>query len=413
MNKWLGFAFFCTSLVATAQPDSTWDRGPLRPHRLVIDAFGGYDSNVLCNDLIMGLLRGASIDRDIRNRSLDRMGSANRGGYVLSARMTYAWGDSLFGVAHWMPRLSVAYHNLLGIHFTTDAYNLAFFGNAPFEGRTAHLGPAELFASTYQSFSFGLEDRRSGSFIELSVINGQQLNAAKLDRADLYTADYGRFLNFDLDGTLHRNDTASQVINNGIGAALNIAWRKELQVFGAGGALTVTGSDLGFILWNKRALAIRKDSTIHYEGVEVHDILDLDDLVVNSSTLQDSLGLGYKHGSFTTLLPAQLEAKLEFGRLRKTPVHTGLRAYGISLDQYNLPGYMPRVSASRNLMITHSLAFSIGAGYGGFGGLRATTGIDAVIFNSLRVGVWTPNLAGLCASRLQGKAVQARLELAW
>jgi hypothetical protein len=412
MNKLLGLVPVFFSVAAMAQQDTAGVASPSL-HRFTIEAVGGYDSNVLCNDLVTALYRGGDVGRDIRNRSLEHLGGMNRGGFLLGGRMTYAWGDSLFGVANWMPRISVAYNSILGMRFAKDAYTVAFFGNAGFEGGTAQLAPASLHWSNYQTLSVGIEDRRTGTYVELSVVNGQDLNAAQITRADLYTADDGRYLDLKLKGDLHQSDTTGNELSSGLGAAITMAWHKKLHLLGTDAELSIGVTDLGFIAWNNRSLSIKKDSTVHYEGVEVNDILDLDNLVVNTTSLQDTLGLGYTKGGFSTLLPAKLEGRLSFGTLGKPSPVRGLRAYELALEQRYLPGYLPYVTATRNLVATTWCAASVGAAFGGFGGLRATVGIDAVIKKQLRIGVFTPNAVGLCSSHAQGKAVSVRAELAW
>lgn len=411
MNNRIWYLALFLPLAAAAQQDS--GSTPLALHRLTIEAYGGYDSNVLGNDLVLGLYRGGTISSGVRSRSFDRMGAANRGGYLLQGRATYAWGDSLFGRSNWMPRISLAYTGAMGMRFAKDAYSVAFFGNGPFEGSTAHLAPGKLFATTYQSFSMGVEDRNNGSYVELSVVNGQNFNAASVSKADLYTALDGRYLDLDLHGTYHRSDTAAMSYSLGLGAAINLAWCRTLQLFGASAKISLGVTDLGFIRWNGSTLSISKDSTIRYEGIEVQDILDLDNLVIDQASLQDSLGLGYRKGNFNTLLPFAAEGRLMLGKLRRAGHLPGLYAYEISAGQRYLPGYLPLVGVQRNFAFSSRLAGHAGLTYGGFGTWRATAGIDALVLDRFRLGIHAPNVIGLCSEQAPGKALSVRLEMAW
>ncbi len=412
MNKAWGMVPVIFSIAASAQQDST---GPVLAtrHRLTIEAVAGYDSNVLYNDLVTALYRGGVINQDVRTRSLDRMGGMNRGGFLLGGRVAYAWGDSLFGRANWMPRISLAYNSAMGIRFAKDAYSLAFFGNAGFEGSTAHLAPGSLYWSNYQTLGFGVEDRRSGTFVELSVVNGQKLNSAHISKAEFYTAVDGRYLDLQLNGDMHQSDTTGKEFSSGLGAAVNLEWHKEFRLLGPGAEFVLGITDLGFIAWNNKSLSIKKDSALHYEGVEVKDILDLENLVVNPSVIRDTLGLGSSHGGFITLLPVIVEGRLHFGALGKPSPIPGLRAYELTVNQRNLPGYVPYVAATRNLVVSTWCAVAVGAAYGGFGGLRATLGIQAEVLDRLRLGFFTPNAWGLVSNQTQGKALSANLELSW
>src|SRR5690606_41690010 len=93
------------------------------------------------------------------------------------------------------------------MRFTEDSYALAFFGNAHMEDRTAHLGPRALEQTEFQLISFGEENARTGSFLELGVVDGTALNAGGVRTADLFTAGDGRYEPLGLDGSEQRNGT--------------------------------------------------------------------------------------------------------------------------------------------------------------------------------------------------------------
>ncbi len=399
-------------VLASAQQDSTWAPSTTENHRFRIEASGAYDSNVLYNDLITGLYRGGFLSTQIRQRSMDALGTSNRAGYELGARATYAWGDSLLGHARWMPRFSLAFQSTMGMRFSSDAYALSLFGNRDFEDRTAHIGPGKLMQLAYQSFGFGVEDRSTGSFVELSVVNGSALNALDLTLADLYTAPDGRYLDLRIAGKYQRSDTAT-AINNGFGAAISAAWQHRIQLFGAPAVFSLGITDIGFIAWNGNALSVTKDSTLRYEGINVDGILDLDGALVNRSTLQDSLGFGYSTGQFTTALPGKVQARAEFGRMHRKPMDKVLCAYELAVDYRYLPGYVPRTAITRNLAINKCLVAEVGAGYGGFGEIRATGGLQARIGNRARFGIRTPNAIGLVSEAARGRALAFWLEAVW
>ncbi|MBX2982775.1 MAG: hypothetical protein KF843_08890 [Flavobacteriales bacterium] len=397
----------------SAQVDSTELPFTGPDHRFTIEAIGSYDSNVIYNDLVMGIYRGGPLSGEVRKRTLDVLGSGNRAGSEQEGTATYTWGDSLFGRSGLRPRFSMGYRDFLGMRFTRDAFALSFFGNAAFEGRTAHIGPSNFEQINYQTFSFGVEDRRTGSFLELGVVNGRALNSGQLHTADLYTAMDGRYLELELDGNYHRSDTGSTGLSNGIGAVLSMQWRKPLQLFQSPGALSITVTDLGFIAWNPNSLSVTKDSTIRFEGLEVSGILDLDDLILNENTLQDSLGLGYSKGGYLRMLPARMEAKLEFGREYKGHSAFLRSAYAVSVDYRLLPGYVPYAIVDRNLELTKCIMVQVGAAYGGFGDLRARLGLQALLGKHVGIRLGTPNLIGLASGQARGKAVAANIEMVW
>lgn len=415
MNRTTWLLGLLLPVSALAQPEPVPPpKPPVHGLRITLDGQGLYDSNVLFNNLIVGLYRGGDLPKDVRQRSLDALGNFNRAGYDLGATLTVAWGDSLFGHAGWMPRASLSHHAMMGLRFTRDAFAMAFFGNSQFEDATAHIGPGAFAQQVYQSLAFGVEDRRSGSFLELAVVNGRWMNAGHIVLADLYTAPYGRYLDLDLDGQYQRTDTAARrALSNGIGAAVNFTWRNHFNLFGTQASLSAGITDLGFIAWNGNSLQVKKDSSIRYEGIEVHDILGLDNLLVGRKKIQDSLGLGYSKGAFLSPLPFLLHARLGFGQFKKATRSLGRSAYECDIDQRYLPGYVPHAEFTRNFVVTGRLMARAGAGYGGFGGLRGALGAEAVLGQHLSVAIDAPNVVGLCFGDARGKALALRLEATW
>jgi hypothetical protein len=380
-------------------------------HRLTVEASGAYDSNVLRNDLVMGLYRGGNMDPAVLDRNRDVVGDANRAGYDLQGRITFAWGDSLFGHSAWRPRIGLSYRSVLGIRFPADVYALTFYGNTDHVDRTAHIGPSAFQQVNYQSFRIGVEDLNTGTFLELAFIHGWSLNTGTIRKADLYTAPDGRFIDLTLDGTYRRSDGRGP--GRGLGAAINAEWHKQLDLPCCDAQFSLAVSDLGFIAWNPRARSVSKDSTIHYDGITVTDILDLDGLMLNNATLQDSLGLTYAEGSFITALPATIKGGMAFGKLKHACLDGTKRAYAVELDQTWLPGYVPHGSLRRNLVLSRHWLATVGAGYGGFGGARVLAGVEGLVLDHLKIGVGTPNLVGLCSADAQGKALGFSLEVVW
>ncbi len=413
MNKCWHLLPILFPVLVSAQQDSLLLPNMTDGHRFTLTVSAGFDSNVLQNDLVTGIYYGGPLSSEVRQSTLDNMGNANRAGYELGGTATYAWGDNLFGRAGWMPRFSLTYQSVMGVRFATDVYALSFFGNAGYEDRTAYLGPSAFEQVTYQTFGLGVEDRNSGSFVELAVVNGQALNAGRIEKADLYTAPFGRLLELQLDGEYYRSDTARNGFNKGIGAAVNMQWRHRFQLFRFPAVFSLGVTDLGFISWNDNALSVTKDSTIRYEGIEVTDILDLDGLLWNNTTLQDTLGLGYSKGSFLRALPGRVETRLGAGRFHKRSNFHGMHPYELSVDYRYLPGYLPHAAIVRNLVFAKCMAISIGAGYGGFGDLRASAGLMSMLGKHFQIGVHTPNAIGLFSDRSYGKAVALHLEAAW
>ncbi|MBL0043194.1 MAG: hypothetical protein IPP33_01890 [Flavobacteriales bacterium] len=377
-------------------------------HFLRFEAKGFYDSNTLRNDLVLGLWQGATLDRETRQRSEGRTDQQSRAGYALEGNLSYAWGDSLWGNGNMRPRISITYHDVMGLRFSDDLYRTTFFGNADFENATAELAPTALEQVRYQTFGFGIEDKETRSFLMLQLVNGQSLNAARIDRADLFTAIDGRYLRLDLEGNYARSDTAAPpgLSNNGIGAALGAEVNQRFNLCHREASFTFGIQDLGAIVWNENSLRVPKDSILVYEGIQVDDVFDLNASITGSTDLQDSLGLGYVRGAFLRLLPVRMNARVSI----KCAHQFELSA---EVDVRNLPGYYPHGS----LGVEHSFAERNSirgeVSYGGFGGWRTGVGYQRLVGKNLLVGLLAPNLIGLLSDRARGRALAIDLQYAW
>lgn len=424
MSRWWLCGVWLLALPALGQTDSSrYGRAAGRfdaipsgapAHALSVEGRGSFDSNVLYNDLVLGLYNGDRLSREVRERSQDALTGRERGGYAVDLAVSYAWGQGLFGRPQWRPRVRVAYHSLLGLRFRDPVYDLTFFGNADWEGRTAKLDPSAFERIDYQTLAFGVEDRRSGSFIEVAVVNGRSLDAARIDRAALTTGTEGRYLDLDLDGSYWRSDTADggPRRSNGIGAAVGFGMQRPIQVGRASGEFAFLVQDLGFIAWDNRSLRVSRDTLIHYTGLRVQDVLDLEGLIVGRNSLQDTLGLGYEHGAFIRMLPTTLRSRVGLGRLRSALFpHTF--AYELAVEQRVLPGYVPLVSLRRTFAAGRDLCVHAEAVYGGFGGLRAGVGVKARLFRHALLTVASPNVIGTASGSARGKAVLAGLDVEW
>ena len=382
---------------------------------LRIESSGLYDSNALRNDLVLGLRRGDVLSEDLRRNTQDGLRGNNRAGYALDFRASYSWGDSLFGDGSLRPMISVAHHDVMGMRFTDDVYNLTFFGNTQYENETASLGGTAFTQVTYQTFGFGFQHAASNSFLRLELVNGQRMNSAVLRQADLFTATDGRFLHLDLDGSYARSDTAQYAFgtSNGIGLALSASVEKRISLLGTAASVQLTVTDLGFIAWNGNAERIVNNSTINYEGIEVENIFDLDGVVLDQAELQDTIGLGYERGAFAQLLPTMVEARVQSGGHGKFCIAPArLYVWEIRIDQRNLPGYTPHLSITKSFLGHQSLRPEIAFSTGGFGGTRLGIGVQWNASPGLQVLLRVPNAIGPLAASGRGAAFTFGVDVA-
>ncbi len=379
---------------------------PHARHILRIEALGMYDSNVLRNELVMGLWRGEALDRDLRQRSARTTQPACRVGYVVEGRMSYTWGDALFGDPSMRPRISVSYTDVMGLRYSDDLYNVTFFGNAPYENRVAELGPASLEQVRYQTFGLGLEDKGSGSYFMVQLVNGEHLTSANIRRADLFTGTDGRYLRLDLNGDLAQSDTSGSAFSNGLGLAISAEVDHRFRFGSRPARFTVGVYDLGAIAWNGAALRVPKDTTILYDGLGVGNVIDLEGLVVGQDGLQDTLDLGYERGAFLRPLPSRARALLRV----EASDRSGITA---QVEVRALPGFLPRALIAGDHRFGRNERVRVDVSTGGFGGWRAGAAWEHRFCKALRATVAAENALGLVSGNARGKSLSLAMELEW
>jgi hypothetical protein len=375
-----------------------------------IIAKGGYemDANAIYNELLLGLVNGGYLERELRQRSSDALIGMNRLGQVFQVRATVIAGDSIFHQPGLQWSVSASHQDQGGMRFRPDVYDLTFFGNAAYEDRTADLSNSAYERQIFQTLGMGLYWGRTGDHVRLDLVKGQSLNAVELEDATLYTAPDGRRLDVRLHGDYLQSDTAVNGSDmrtwNGSGCALSFSYGYALGPENGSrvrNRLTASVEDLGLVSWNSASLRTQPDTSYSYEGLEVDNILDLDGAILGEGTLQDTLGLSFERGAYWRVLPyrAALRYDMEW--------RAGW-CWAFTLSQRYLPGYFPlyHLEAGKHLG-RHFLGLS--AQYGGFGDVRA--GLRAAFeMGPARLGLVLPNLATAFGKDGRGQTAQISLE---
>jgi hypothetical protein len=385
-------------------PDSAVDQPGSWNHSIQVEAWADQSANTVDNEMLLGLIQGGFLDRDLRQRNLDGMQERNSFGYDLGARISWTGADSLFGKARWRPMVSAAYREVLGARFTKDVFALAFFGNAAYEDSAAALGGSAHTNMRYQTLGFGIADRDSRSYLRVDFVNGQSINASDLVTADVYTGVDGRILEAEIAGEYWNSDTAGNAIgaSNGIGLAVSGRWSTWIHGDGRPLEFSLGVDDLGFVQWNERSVRLEKDSLIAFEGLFVDDLFDLDGVLGSGEQLLDTFGLRYTTGAFRTLLPfrAHMAVRMLFGH--------GWQG-GFNMQQVNLPGFVPQFSLVGAKRIGQRTLLGGDLTAGGFGGIRFGFGARIGIGQHVVASLYTPHLLGFFLDGTSGLGANASL----
>lgn len=387
-------------------PDHFVDLNAGYRNTITVTGLFDHNANSVYNELPLAIVRGAYLERDLRARSSEALrAKGNSLGEVIQARVQWT-GAACWGArANWRPVVSIAHHDQIGLSFTADQFDLAFFGNAAFEGRTASLSPSSYAQIRYQTMGAGLQHAANGSYLRLDLVRGLSIAALNVDYASLYTGEDGQVLRSALLGDYVASDTAGYDLGrtNGLGAAISGRWSFTTRP-AEKARFSIGVEDLGFVAWNDRSVAIRKDTLIRYEGLRVYDLFALDAVIVNETTVLDTFGLRYDHGLVTRLLPFRVFAEMMI------PLNEQWRLTVLA-EHRHLPGYLPQLAAQASRVFGSRTMVGAALGYGGFGGLRAGLSMKRRIGEHLLISLSTPQVPAFFTGRARGAGLYVGLDL--
>lgn len=355
-----------------------------------------YNANTVFNELPLAILEGGLLERELRQHSSDRLKpTGNSAGYVIQGRLQWT-GAAFKQGSHWRPLFGLSYQAQSGLSFTADQFDVAFFGNAAFQERTAMLSPSGYEQIRYQTIGAGMANDSTGSFLRIDLVRGESFAALDVRSAELFTGAEGRVLRTSLTGDYFASDTAGSGLDrtNGLGAALSGRWavstKGERPIrFGVG------VNDLGFITWNPNTVRISKDTLFSYEGWRVESLFALDNVFVNEETVLDTFGLRYRHTSVTRLTPFHAYADANIALNDRWRI-------GLAVDHRHLPGYSPQVTVQGSRVLGQRTMLGASVSYGGFGALRFGLAAKRRFGKNVLLSLSTPQVPGLVSTRASG-----------
>jgi len=384
--------------------DSLVDRPGTMGHVISLEAWGEQSANTVYNELLLGLLRGGFLDRDMRSRSLDETRQRSSLGYDLGARIQWTGKDSLFGIAGLRPMVSFGHRDVLGTRFTNDLFRIAFFGNASYEGGIADLSGSAHMGMRYQSLGVGVASADRRSYVRIELVNGQSMNASDLPMAEVFTGVDGRVIDADLNARYWNSDTAGSGLgmSKGLGMALSGRWSTKALSGDLPVEIGIAVQDLGFVIWDERSVRLSRDTIINFEGLVVDDLFDLDGVFSDGEQLLDTFGLRYTTGSFRSLLPFRLSLNMDF------TLGNGWYT-GFLVQQVNLPGFAPQFTAFGAKRLGERTLVGAEFTAGGFGAVRFGSRVRHRFGERIWLSFGCSHLPGLVTTRTRGFGLQTGL----
>jgi len=390
--------FFAKAQIASIFADEILDSAKTR-----VGIGGDYDLNstAFTTSFLTKFYTGGYIDNDLKNSVLSRIKNTNRIGANFSYGVFGAFKlDSLCHNKNISIFFSVRDRFHFDAQFSKDFYEVGFYGNSKYAGKTANFNGFSLNMIRYQQFQIGLFSSKLDSAahwgIGLSFLKGQQYLSVLAKKAELFTSADGQYIDFNTDMNAAKSDPMHNGISafNGYGSSLDLYFEAPFQTRFGDSKMRIAVSDIGFLYFNKQTSTLKQDSIFHYTGIRVNSINDIQNSTLGS-TSKDSLINSiapYKKQSYSATLPAVLDFTFQTNFNTHFHLIEGLR--NVFNGNYNLLAYVKgNFYFNSKFMVTTSI------GYGGYGYFNYGLGIFAKLGKGIAVYAGSNNIEGYIAPK--------------
>jgi hypothetical protein len=344
-------------------------------------------------------IRGDFLDTDLKDQSLLKMRDMNKVGSLFNGGLYYRWkADRFMGIDSLSLFTGLFYRSHFSADYPGDLFELYFYGNRPFGGETADISDFHYLQLIYQQLQFGIMKSAScgaGTFryaASLSLLNGQDYLEIETGEGSLYTQEDIEYVDMNLYLGARQSDTLNQDFGSqsGLGASLSLeAWYGVEDQFTVG----VMVRDLGAIAWNGKSSSFSVDTSYHFEGVVVNNLLDSLYLDLKSET---EFKEGFKENrvseSFTAAIPATVSVVF-------TKPFSGLLTAQLGgsyiLNGHADPSVFVKGIWSFGYFVRASLQFSMG----GYTGVGMGAGLDVDLSRGYIMSVGAPFMNGYITSK--------------
>ena len=175
--------------------------------------------------------------------------------------------------------IALQHKQLAYSNYNKDLAQLALYGNATLTGEKLSLDPFNSSYYRYSEVTFGFRFHEHLQ-VNTSAILGHQFASIQIKSADFYTAENGSYIDYDLSLEAHYTDTdfADIFQNRGLGAALGFYYEQEKEDV----LIRLSASDIGFISWDDGCTNLYIDTTYHFEGIALDDLLDFNQEIIEN-----------------------------------------------------------------------------------------------------------------------------------
>jgi hypothetical protein len=306
--------------------------------------------------------------------------------------------DSLFGSSNLGYRIGFGTRQFRSVRFTNDLYNLIFFGNKEFAGETVDFDNTKFNLIDFQELQLGFfkdyqdNGMKIRGYFGLNILKGQMLQRLNVISGSFYTAEDGEYIDLDTKFRYYTSDMSHKKFSDFNGVGLSCDAYIRIEDVKSKMTFTFSSQDLGYIVWTKNSYVARVDTTMHFDGVEISNVLTIAESSLHGVSKDSLMDLIYAHNDTTPLtisLPERLtlEVQKEWNGFIKTTL-LGMN-YIFDTGQP-----IPRFYLIQTFRFTSKLDGGLIANYGGFSRFNAGVLLQYHSGKHISVGIASGDLSG-------------------
>ncbi|HBS87754.1 MAG: hypothetical protein A2W91_11440 [Bacteroidetes bacterium GWF2_38_335] len=352
-----------------------------RGHSLIGSNFNSYySSNSVHYKFLSSLMGNKYIDDELKTSV--KLKDDNRFGSIQDLNLYYiSYPDSFLGTNQYGFKVSMGYHSNMNMKFGADAFNLAFRGNSYFAGKKADLSDLNINYLVYQDLQFGLFTRPSDDnpltyYLGFSLIKGQTYYSIATEEAWLFTEETGEYLDLRLQGLFMASDSIKPDLLEfaGTGFATHLFFNYDNIVRNFSVSLAV--DNFGYINWNQNSFLVEEDTSLHWEGIIIDDILNIEDGQINGFS-DDTLQKLLKQEEHSVNFRKQMPERVQLSFFKRTSKMNSIKAGLIYLHDVNLKMPLFYIRDFYDILRAEKigLQLNLDAGYGGYSGFQTSMGM--------------------------------------
>lgn len=371
-----------------------------RKNELNVFANVDVNSTSIKREFFNTLIWGGTIDSDMKDRTFKSHKGVNRFGIYANAEIEYKNGDKGKPDKKFGWNVKAGYYAIGNITYTKDLFELMFYGNENIKNDTAYLSGTKVKFTQFSKLGFGFYSLKNGSGLTFNLVNVENDFSGGLRTGKWIDHNYSTEIEFQMNGDFYMTN---QRPSNGLGVALdgqwnfNVPWGKSKAIF------QLSAQNIGAAYMYAGQIHYSADTTFHYSGFTINQIINRTFDVSSTKELLDSLGVKSDTVKRWTLLPGYIQAAkiIDIQANKKLQSFLGIRLYPAL-------GAVPMGYAGLYYRFINACSVSGYLAYGGSAKFRGGLSV-AYHVKRLRLQVGVDDVYGLLSKRGYSSSFYGRL----